>query len=104
MRNLSHDIKFGFRQLLKRPLITIAISLSLALGIGANSAVFSIVDAILSIASAQLIASMMFGNSGTDFSVYVALPLMLIAVSMLACFIPAYWATKVEPTDALRHE
>jgi predicted permease len=47
MGNLSQDIKFGFRQLLKRPLLTVAITISLALGIGANSAVFSIVDAIL---------------------------------------------------------
>ena len=47
MGTFVQDLKFGFRQLLKRPLLTIAISLSLALGIGANSAVFSIVDATL---------------------------------------------------------
>lgn len=47
MGTFAQDLKFGFRQLLKRPLLTIAISLSLALGIGANSAVFSIVDAVL---------------------------------------------------------
>ena len=47
MGTFAQDLKFGFRQLLKRPLLTIAISLSPALGIGANSAVFSIVDAVL---------------------------------------------------------
>ncbi len=41
------DFKFGLRMLLRKPLLTIGISLSLALGIGANSAVFSLVDAIL---------------------------------------------------------
>ncbi|HEU4871714.1 MAG TPA: ABC transporter permease, partial [Pyrinomonadaceae bacterium] len=42
-----HDLKFGLRMLLRKPLLTIGISLSLALGIGANSAVFSLVDAVL---------------------------------------------------------
>src|SRR5678815_3228211 len=44
---LTHDLKFGLRMLLRKPLLTIGISLSLALGIGANSAVFSLVDAVL---------------------------------------------------------
>src|SRR5215213_1230194 len=47
MGTFSQDFRFGLRQLLKRPVLTIAICLSLALGIGANSAVFSIVDAVL---------------------------------------------------------
>jgi len=44
---LTHDLKFGLRMLLRKPLLTVGISLSLALGIGANSAVFSLVDAVL---------------------------------------------------------
>lgn len=44
---LTHDLKFGLRMLLRKPLLTIGISLSLALGVGANSAVFSLVDAVL---------------------------------------------------------
>lgn len=44
---LTHDLKFGLRMLLRKPLLTIGISLSLALGIGVNSAVFSLVDAVL---------------------------------------------------------
>ena len=43
----THDLKFGLRMILRKPLLTIGISLSLALGIGANSAVFSLVDAVL---------------------------------------------------------
>jgi putative ABC transport system permease protein len=40
------DIRFGFRILLRSPVITSAILLSLALGIGANTAMFSILDAV----------------------------------------------------------
>src|SRR6185295_1068908 len=47
MSALPQDLKFGLRMLVRKPLLTIGISLSLALGIGANSAVFSLVDAIL---------------------------------------------------------
>jgi len=46
----------------------------------------------------------MFGNSGTDISVFLALSLLLTAIAMVACFIPAYKATKVDPLDALRYE
>ena len=59
---------------------------------------------LISIAGGRLIASQMFGNSGTDVSVYAALSFLLIAVAMAACFIPAYKATKVDPNDALRYE
>jgi len=43
----THDLKFGLRMLSRKPLLTIGILMSLALGIGANSAVFSLVDAVL---------------------------------------------------------
>ena len=63
-----------------------------------------VIGLLIAIGGAQLIASQLFGNTGTDFSVYIALSLLLIAVAMLACFIPAYRATQVNPTDALRYE
>ena len=63
-----------------------------------------VVGSLMGIASGRLIASLMFGDSGTDFTVYLALPVLLIAIAMVACFIPAYKATKVDPTDALRYE
>ena len=63
-----------------------------------------VVGMLLAISSAQLIASFLFANSGTDPSIYVAVAVFLIAIAMLACFIPAYKATKVDPNEALRHE
>jgi putative ABC transport system permease protein len=63
-----------------------------------------VIGLVISIAGGQLIASQMFGNSETDITVYVGLALLLIAVAMVACFIPAYRATLVNPTNALRYE
>ena len=58
----------------------------------------------MAIASGRLLAWLMFANSGIDASVYIVVALMLIAIAMLACFLPAFKATKVDPSDALRHE
>ena len=63
-----------------------------------------VLGVIMAVVSGRLIASLMFADAGNDISVYVAVALVQIAIAMLACFIPAYKATKVDPTDALRHE
>ena len=47
MGTLLHDIRFGFRMLIARPGMTLVALIALGLGIGANSAVFSIINAIL---------------------------------------------------------
>ena len=44
---LMHDLKFGVRGLLRRPGFTAVAALTLALGIGANTSIFSVVDAVL---------------------------------------------------------
>ena len=47
LESLIHDIGYALRLLRRSPVFTAAVTLSLALGIGANTAIFSLIDAVM---------------------------------------------------------
>src|SRR3954449_6617511 len=47
MNGLARDLRLGFRQLRKTPGFTLTVVLTLALGIGATTAIFSLVEGVL---------------------------------------------------------
>jgi len=52
----------------------------------------------------QLMKSLLFGVSATDPLTFVLIAALLVMVALLACYIPARVATKVDPMIALHCE
>jgi putative ABC transport system permease protein len=56
------------------------------------------------LAASRLLQTMIFETSPRDPTVFLAVPVLLAAVSLVACWLPARRATKVDPMVALRVE
>ncbi|MFN2455429.1 MAG: ABC transporter permease [Pyrinomonadaceae bacterium] len=57
-----------------------------------------------SIAVTRVMQSLLFGVSATDPLIFTGIALLLTAVALLACYIPARRAVRINPMTALRHE
>ncbi len=80
----------------------------LVLGVVRQGMALAAVGIALGLASAfaamRAIESLLFGVASTDFTTYMAVTVILGAVALLACAIPAWRAARVDPVRALRAE
>jgi len=63
-----------------------------------------VVGVALALGAARLLGSLLFGVSATDGVTYGAVAVVLLAVALLACLVPALRAMRVDPMKALRYE
>jgi putative ABC transport system permease protein len=79
--------------------------LRMILGEGARMALIAVVIGIVaSAAVTRLMASLLFGVSATDPATFAAVAILLGAVTIVASYVPARRATRVDPIVALRYE
>ena len=114
--DLWQDIKFGVRLLAKARWFTLAAGTALALGIGTNTTVFTLVNAVLfrglgiglpiglvgTAAVGQLLQSIVVQTSATDPLLLGTIVLVLAVVAVVACIIPAQRAARLDPMVAFR--
>jgi putative ABC transport system permease protein len=79
--------------------------LKMVIGQGLRLALIGvIVGLVLSFMATRFLSSLLYGVSAVDPVTFAVIPLLLTAVAVAACFIPARRATRIDPLIALRNE
>jgi putative ABC transport system permease protein len=79
--------------------------LKLVLGHGLRLVVIGMaIGLICAFAGTRLMSALLYGVSATDSMTFILIALLLVSVALLACYLPARRATKVDPMVALRYE
>ena len=73
-------------------LLLLLVAIGLVLGIGG------------ALALTRLLATLLFGVTTKDPATFIVIAVLLSSVAMVACYVPAWRATRVEPLEALRCE
>ena len=79
--------------------------LYLILNQGARLAVAGVaVGVVAALLLRRIMANLLYGLSAADPLIFSIVPLLIVSVILLACYLPAHRATKVDPMVALRNE
>jgi hypothetical protein len=118
--DLVHDLAYAARVLRKTPGFAISTAITIALGIGAATAIFSVTDAVLlrplpyrnpgrlvlaaAFGLTRLMTSMLVGVPATDPATFAAMTLLFFLIAAVASWVPARRAAALDPTAALRED
>jgi predicted permease len=79
--------------------------LKLVLGHGLKLVVIGMAIGLIgAFTGTRLMSTLLYGVSATDSVTFIVIALLLVSVALLACYLPARRATKVDPNEALRYE